>query len=76
MQRYFFDFGFHTHVHYDFAGKCFVTEEQAREMAEMIALDVACADPDTSTNVEVQVRNIAGRRLFSIPIPKQVLAVA
>ena len=42
--------------------------EQARELAELIALDLECRDDRDCAGSEVQVRNIGGTCLFSIPI--------
>jgi hypothetical protein len=76
MQRYFFDVATQTYVEYDFRGRDFERPEQARQLAEMIALDIECIDADEVIGREVQVRDISGRRLFSVPIrePEQVAA--
>jgi hypothetical protein len=66
MQRFFFDVAEHTHVQYDFRGRMFTTEEQAREMAALIALDLGCTK-EPGPGAEVQVRNVSGFLLFSVP---------
>jgi hypothetical protein len=76
MKRYFFDVNFQSHIEYDFAGQCFPSAEEAREMAEMIALDVACADKGNGNGVEVQVRTVVGYRIFSIPVRKREAVAA
>lgn len=76
MKRFFFDVSDKTHVHYDYHGRDFAQPEQARELAELIALDIECSDDGERIGWEVQVRNITGARLFSIPIrqPEQMAA--
>ena len=68
MKRFFFDVSFKTHVHYDYQGRDFAQPEQARELAELIALDLECSDNGEHPGSEVQVRNIGGTCLFSVPI--------
>ena len=46
MQRYFFDVAARTHVQYDYHGREIHKPEQARELAELIALDIECTDGD------------------------------
>jgi hypothetical protein len=76
MTRYFFDVANKSHVHYDYRGRMFERPEQARELAELIALDVECIDGDEMARAEVQVRNVSGVRLFSVPIrePERIAA--
>jgi hypothetical protein len=75
MKRFFFDVSFNTHVHYDYQGRDFAQPEQARELAELIALDMECSESEVQGS-EVQVRNIAGACLFSVPIrqPERIAA--
>jgi len=72
MKRFFFDVSYRTHVQYDYQGRDFAQPEQARELAELIALDLECSDSETSGSEvqvrEVQVRNVGGTCLFSVPI--------
>jgi len=74
MKRFFFDVSFKTHVHYDYQGRDFAQAEQARELAELIALDFECSDEPSGA--EVQVRNITGTCLFSVPIRQPELIAA
>ena len=46
MQRYFFDVAARTYVQYDYHGREIHKPEQARELAELIALDIECTDGD------------------------------
>ena len=63
MNRYFFDVAAKTYVQYDYKGRDFERPDQARELAELIALDVECIDGYGSVGMEVQVRNIGGETL-------------
>jgi Domain of unknown function (DUF6894) len=76
MTRYFFDVANKSYVQYDYRGREFERPEQAREMAELIALDVECTEGDDLARAEVQVRNVNGVRLFSVPIrePERIAA--
>jgi hypothetical protein len=76
MTRYFFDVANRSYVQYDYRGREFEKPEQARELAELIALDVECTDGDDVTRGEVQVCNVSGVRLFSIPIREPELIAA
>ena len=69
MKRFFFDVSYQTYVHYDYQGRDFAQPEQARELAELIALDLECSDCEIP-GTEVQVRNVGGTCLFSVPIRK------
>ena len=68
MKRFFFDVRSKTHTHYDYQGRDFAQPEQARELAELIALDLECSDDGERNGWEVQVRNVLGACLFSVPI--------
>jgi hypothetical protein len=68
MKRFFFDVSAKTHIHYDYQGRVFAQPEQARELAELIALDLECSEDNERTGGEVQVRNVDGVCLFSVPI--------
>jgi hypothetical protein len=76
MTRYFFDVANESYVQYDFRGREFEKPEQAHELAELIALDVECTDGDDVARGEVQVCNVSGVRLFSIPIREPELIAA
>jgi hypothetical protein len=74
MNRYFFDVATRSSVHYDYQGRELAQPDQARDIAELIALDIECIDGDTSLGVEVQVRNAGGQKLFAVPIRYSALA--
>ena len=76
MNKYFFDVASKSYVQYDFRGRELERPEQARELAELIALDIECTDGEALANGEVQVRNVGGQKLFSIPIREPALIAA
>jgi hypothetical protein len=76
MKRFFFDVANAAYVLYDYHGREFEQLEAARELAELIALDLECTDADNSTGLEVQVRNVRGEQLFSIPVREPELIAA
>lgn len=76
MNRYFFDVAARSYVQYDFRGRDLDRPEQARELAELIALDIECTDVDGLSGAEVQVRNVGGQKLFSVPIREPNLIAA
>ncbi len=76
MKRFFFDVSSRSHTHYDYQGREFAQTEQARELAELIALDLECSDEGDQTGLEVQVRNIGGTFLFAVPVRQPDLIAA
>jgi hypothetical protein len=76
MKRYFFDVAISSYVQYDFRGRDLERPEQAREMAELIALDIECTEGDELAGAEVQVRNIGGQKLFAVPVGEAELIAA
>jgi hypothetical protein len=66
--RYFFDVNARASVEYDFSGRWLKSLDQAQEMAELIAIDLACTQLDQPSASEVQVRNAVGQQLFSVPV--------
>lgn len=75
MNRFFFDVASKTYVQYDYRGREFSDPDQIRSFAELLALDMGCTD-DQDRAVEVQVRNVSGEQLFSIPILQPNLIAA
>lgn len=76
MKRFFFDVSTKTHTQYDYQGRDFAQPEQARELAELIALDIECSEDSTGPGIEVQVRNILGTCLFAVPVRQADLLAA
>jgi hypothetical protein len=68
MTRFFFDFFSAASHFYDYHGRTFSVSAEARDMAELIALDLACSDTGNWAGYEVRVRDTAGVTLFSIPV--------
>ena len=76
MQRYFFDLAARSHVHYDYRGREFSKAEHARDLAELIALDIEYTNGDGFDGAEVQVRSVSGQHLFSVAIRAPELIAA
>ena len=75
MNRFFFDVAAETYVQYDYRGREFSDLDEARSFAELLALDMGCTDGQDRA-VEVQVRNVGGQQLFSVPIQQPGLVAA
>ena len=68
MTRYFFDIVRDTACAHDFHGRYFGTAEEARDMAESVSLDLACSEKDECAGSEIQVRDVKGALLYSVPV--------
>ena len=66
MTQFFFDIAFGETVYHDFHGRQFAKAEEAYELADLIALDLAVTEE--ARGKEVQVRNVAGQRLYFIGV--------
>ena len=66
--RFFFDVLGAQSRSYDFHGRYFDKLEDATNMAELIAMDIGCREPDDWVGSHVQVSNVAGDTLFSVPV--------
>ena len=75
MSQFFFDVAAKTYVQYDYRGREFSDPADVRSFAELLALDMGCTD-DQDRAVEVQVRNIHGKQLFSVPISQPNVVAA
>ena len=75
MNRFFFDVAAKTYVQYDYRGREFSDPDEVRSFAELLALDMGCTDGQDRVT-EVQVRNIRGEQLFSVPILQSNLIAA
>jgi len=70
MARYFFDIvDQHRRACYDYKGRETPSPQKALSLAEVIALDLCCTNPDAWSGCSVEVRDRQGQRLFSIPVP-------
>ena len=75
MNRFFFDVAVKTHIQYDYQGREFSNPAEVRSFAELLALDMGCTD-DQDRATEVQVRNVHGKQLFTVPIQQSNLIAA
>jgi hypothetical protein len=73
MTRYFFDLVGQQRCQHDFRGRDLPTLEDARRLAELIAVDLATGPEDQWAGWSVAVRGADGRELLTVPI--QVLAL-
>ena len=73
MKRYFFDLVGQQQCQNDFRGRDLPTLEEARRLAELIAVDLATGGEDQWVGWSVAVRGVDGLELFAVPI--QVLAL-
>jgi hypothetical protein len=63
MSWFFFDVADHGHTSFDYAGKTFSGLEEARNYAELLALDLGIG---TDWRPTVQVRDRSGKLLLSV----------
>jgi hypothetical protein len=73
MTRYFFDLVGQQCCKHDVRGREFATLNEARRLAELIAVDLATGPEDQWVGWSVAVHGADGRELFAVPI--QVLAL-
>jgi hypothetical protein len=73
MTRYFFDLVSQQRCRHDVRGRDLPTLEEARRLAEFIAIDLATGPEDQWVGWSVAVRGVDGLELFAVPI--QVLAL-
>ena len=64
----FFDIEHQDSRCYDYHGDDFGRPEDAAEMAELIAVDLGCSETADCIGAHVQVRNVIGEKLFSVPV--------
>ena len=73
MNRYFFDRVSHDRAEYDYRGRACSTPEAARQLAEMIALDLEIMDEGAWSGWAINVRNAIGQQFFSVPVSESCL---
>ena len=66
MQRFFFDLVATDQRAFDYSGRYFRDTESAHQHAQILSLDSGCLDEWQGG--EIEVRDPAGARLFSVPI--------
>lgn len=70
MRRLFFDVFTAEGFLYDYEGREFRRDEDARKLAELIALDLEATDAAVWAGSAVEIRDGDGKKLFSIPVQK------
>jgi hypothetical protein len=68
MTRLFFDLVGPKTKSFDYQGRYFRDTEEAHEHARVLSLDLSCTETDEWRGGEVEVRDDAGHRLFSVPV--------
>jgi len=76
MTRYFFDLVNQQHCKHDVRGRELPTLEEARRLAELIAIDLATGPEDQWTGWGVAVHGVDGHEFFAVPIPVLALTAA
>ena len=76
MKRYFFDVAFRSSIQYDYRGRELEKPEKARELAELMALDLECSDEGDWEGAEVRVHDVRGSRCFSVIVRAPELLAA
>jgi hypothetical protein len=76
MTRYFFDLISQQRCQHDFRGRDLPALEDARQLAEMIAIDLATGPEDQWVGWSVAVRGADGGELLSVPIQALALSAA
>ena len=74
--KYFFDRVGKDRAEYDYKGHAFQTPEKARQMAELIALDLGIEPEGSWSGWHVEVLDVRGKRFFSIPVGTPELLAA
>jgi hypothetical protein len=76
MSKYFFDRVTSDRAEYDYHGRAFSSPEYARQLAELIALDLEIEPDGRWSGWFVDVRDAYGERFFTIPVREPELACA
>jgi hypothetical protein len=76
MKRYFFDLVSRDRSEYDYCGLEFSTLDAARQVAELIALDLEVMDEGAWSGWMIHVRNASGQHFFSVHLPEPGLIAA
>ncbi len=70
MTKLFIDVVGSERRHLDFSGRLFFRAEEAAEAARLISLDLSVSEDSPWVGSEVQVKDEAGRCLFTCPVPQ------
>jgi len=68
MNKFFFDRVSRDRSEYDYRGLEFPTLEKARQLAELIALDLGIEDEGSWAGWTISVRSADGKQLLTIPV--------
>jgi len=74
MERYFFDVVGNEGPALDYTGRTLPTADEAYNVAELMALDLAVKQGDGVIGSTVTVSNTYGRKLFSIQVKESYLS--
>jgi hypothetical protein len=77
VQRLFFDVLGAASSSYDYHGHAVKNSDEARDRAELIAMDLGHSETEDWAGFEVRVRDASGATLFSVPVrtpPGQLVA--
>jgi hypothetical protein len=73
---FFFDRVGKDRAEYDYKGCAFQSPDKARQMAELIALDLGIEADGAWFGWRVDVLDVRGKRFFSVPVGAPELAAA
>jgi uncharacterized protein DUF6894 len=70
MIRCFFDLVCDERSHYDYGGRDFCDLSKARQLAELMAIDLSIECEQNWAGWNISVRSAAGGQLFFVPVPE------
>jgi hypothetical protein len=68
VTKYFFDVTEQATVRYDYSGRFLPSLDKARELAELIAMDLGCRESEKVPGTFVLVHDAIGQQLFTIEV--------
>ena len=68
MNRYFFDRVDGRRSEYDYCGSELPSPEAARQVAELIAIDLEVVEAGSWSGWAIDVRDALGKQFFSVPV--------
>jgi hypothetical protein len=74
MTRFFFDVVRANNCLHDFSGRYLRSVDEARDVAELVSFDLACADDSAPS--EIQVRDAGGMLLFAMKVSPSEMVCA
>jgi hypothetical protein len=76
MNKYFFDLATPNGCFYDYQGQALAEQEEARRVAQLVALDLESTGAFDWTGAAVKVRDVFGKTLFSVHVQECELVAA